>query len=130
MDKSEAQKINHYINESFKEAFIVLIAQPIEKGRVIKEIPQNKNRFDLLEETMGAPRYLRWNMRNSIEIHKLIEATKKVLSGVKIDFIHPEENKTGDQLNGIKDNVEENSIINGFVSEKKTLKNLNLKVNV
>ena len=122
LDKSEAQKINHYIIESFKEAFIVLIAQPIEKGRVIKEIPQNKNRFDLLEETMGAPRYLRWNMRNSIEIHKLIEATKKVLSGVKIDFIYPEENKTGDQLNGIKDNVEENSITNGFVLEKKDTK--------
>ena len=122
LDESEAQKINHYINESFKEASIVLIAQPIEKERVIKEIPQNKNRFDLLEETMGAPRYLRWNMRNSIEIHELIEATKKVLSGVKTNFIHPEENKTGDQLNGIKDNVEEKSITNGFVSAKEDTK--------
>ena len=124
MDESEAQKINLYINQSFKEAFFVLIAQPIEKERIIKEIPQNKNRFDLLEKTMGKSRCLTWNMRNSKEIHNLIEATKNVLSGVKTNFVHPDDNKTSDQLNRIKESTGESSITNGFVSAKNDPKEL------
>ena len=127
LDESEAKKLNHLFNTIFKEAFILLIVQPIEKERVIKEIPQNKNRFDLLEETMGTPRYLRWNMRNSIEIHELIEATKKILSKVKTNFIHPEDNKTGDQLNSIKESTEETSFTSGSVLAKKNPKELEFK---
>ena len=127
LDESEAQKINRYINELFKEAFIVLIAQPIEKRRVIKEIPQNKNRFDLLEETMGKPCCLTWNMRNSIEIHNLIEATKMVLSRAKTDFIHPKDSKTGDQLKSIKESVGENATANGCASVKEDPQKLEFK---
>ena len=124
LDESEAKKLNDLFDTSFKEAFILLIVQPIEKGRVIKEITQKKNRFDLLEDTMGTPRYLGWNMRNSIEIHELIEATKEILREVKTNFIHPEDNKTGDQLNSIKESAEETSFTSGSVLTKNNPKEL------
>ena len=67
-------------------------------------------------------------MRNSIEIHKLIEATKKLLSGVETIFIYPEDNKTGDQLVCRKESVEENSITNEFISAQEDPHELELEV--
>ena len=80
-----------------------------------------------MEETMKIYN-LSWNMRNSIEIHKLIEATKKVLSGVETIFIYPEDNKTGDQLVCRKENIEENSITNEFISAQEDPHELELEV--
>ena len=94
LDESEARKINNYIEKSFGEAFFVLIAQPIEKGRMIKKSPQYKNKFKILKNTM-ATYHLHWNMRNSIEIHELIEATKKVLSEVTTFFVPEDSRKEG-----------------------------------
>ena len=127
LDELEARKMNRYIKELFKEASLVLIMQAIEKTRVINKITQKKNRFDLLEETMGKPRCLTWNIRNTEGIHKLIEATKKILGPVKTNFIHPEENKTGDQLDSIKESVGENSTTSGFVSAKEDSKELEFR---
>ena len=42
LDESEAERLNEFFDKSFKEAFIVLIVQPIEKRRIIKEIPEKK----------------------------------------------------------------------------------------
>ena len=57
LDNSEADKLNKIFNESLKESYIVLIAQPIEKkrviktsNRVVKTATQQKNRFDILEK--------------------------------------------------------------------------------
>ena len=94
LDVLEAAKLNYVFKKSLKEAFIILIAQPIEKKRVVNEIPQERNKFDKLK-TM-ATHHLALNMRNSIEIHELVEATKKVLSEEKTVFIHPEDNKISD----------------------------------
>ena len=49
LDESEAKNLNKVFNESLKEAFILLIVQPIEKKRVINNILQKRNRFELLE---------------------------------------------------------------------------------
>ena len=93
LDESEANKLNDIINKSLKEAYVVLIAQPIEKERVINGIPQGKNRFDILEITMET-HHLKLNMRNSIEIHELVEATKEVLKEKMTFFVHPEDSET------------------------------------
>ena len=93
LDESEANKLNYIISETLKEAYVVLIAQPIEKERVINGIPQEKNRFDILEITMKT-HHLTLNMRNSIEIHELVEATKEVLKEEMTFFVHPEDSET------------------------------------
>ena len=92
LDESEAERLNDFFGKVFKELFIVLIVQPIEKRRVINEIPETKNRFDILEKTMKTYSLER-NMRNSVEIHKLIEATKEVLSATETIFTHPKDNE-------------------------------------
>ena len=92
LDESEARKLNYLFRESLKETFIVLIAQPIEKKRFITGIPQERNKFDKLK-TMTT-HHLTLNMRNSMEIHELVEVTKEVLSEEKTIFIHSEDNKT------------------------------------
>ena len=69
LDEAEAEILNKVFNESLKQAFIVLIAQPIEIERVVNKITQKKNRFDLLRKSMTT-HYLTWNMRNSVEILK------------------------------------------------------------
>ena len=92
LDESEAERLNDFFGKVFKELFIVLIVQPIEKRRVINEIPETKNRFDILEKTMKTYSLER-NMRNSVEIHKLIEAAKEVLSATETIFTHPKDNE-------------------------------------
>ena len=59
LDKSEARKLSYIFRESLKEAFIVLILQPIEKKRVVNEIPQDRNKFDKLE-TMKTSSYIEY----------------------------------------------------------------------
>ena len=94
LDTSEAEKLKKVFNESLKESYIVMIAQPIKKERIISNVRQEKNRFDILEDTMKEY-YLKSNMRNSIEIHELVEATKEVLKDKQTVFIHPKDSKTG-----------------------------------
>ena len=95
LDNSEADKLRKIFNKSLKKSYVVLITQPIEKKRIIKTSnraidtsPQEKYRFDILEETMKLY-YLASNMRNSKQIHNLIEATKEVLKEKQTVFIHP-----------------------------------------
>ena len=110
LDESEAERLNSVLNGPLKEAFVVLIAQPIEKERVINNIPLKKYRFDKLE-TMKRY-YLTLNMRNSIEIHELVEATKAVLSEEKTVFVNPKARTKKIQ----KESLGENSITNEIVS--------------
>ena len=101
LDKSEARKLNYVFRESLNEAFIIIIAQPMEKKRVINKIPQQRNKFDDLE-TMKT-HYLTLNMRNSMEIHELVEATKEILSEEKTVFVHPKYSKTNGQTINMKE---------------------------
>ena len=103
LDESEAERLNEIITESFKETFVVLIPQPIEKERFVNEIYERKNRFDILKKTMTT-HYLTLNMRNSIEIHELVEATKEVLKEEKTFFFaHPEDIEPSDESEASKD---------------------------
>ena len=102
LDESEGGKLNQVFSESLKESFIVLIAQPIEKERVINKIPQKKNQFGKLETMKTYD--LTLNMRNSIEIHQMVETTKEVLKEEKTVFIHPKGSERSAQLINIKVN--------------------------
>ena len=114
LDNSEADKLKKIFNESLKESYIVLVAQPIKKkrviktsNRVIKTALQEKNRFDILEETMTVY-YLPSNMRNSKQIHELVEATKKLLKEKPTVFIHPKGSKIGEENEERKENKTSN----------------------
>ena len=91
LDESEAKSLNNVFNESLKEMFIVMILQPIEKKRVINNIQQNRNRFELLDNMKLCE--LNQVMRNSVEIHNLIKLTTDVLQKQKTVFIYQENNK-------------------------------------
>ena len=90
----EAETLNSMFanNESLKDAFIMLIAQPIEKERTINNTLQKGNMFHLLE-TMKVYK-LTLVMRNSTEIHKLVVATKELLSKKKTVYVHEEYRET------------------------------------
>ena len=105
LDTSEAEKLNKVFNESLKESYIVLIVQPIEKERIINNVRLKKYRFDILEDTMKE-HHLTSNMRNSTEIHKLVEATKEVLKDKQTVFIHPKDSKIGDESRKKQENEE------------------------
>ena len=96
LDESEAVKLNNIFSNLLKEAYVLLIAQPMEKERVINNVHQRKNRFDLLEKTMTV-HHLQLNLRNSQEIHELVEATKVLLKEKQIVFIDSKDSKIGDE---------------------------------
>ena len=113
LDESEAETLNNMFtnNESLKEAFIMLIVQPIEKERTLNNIPRKGNMFHLLE-TMKTHQ-LTLVMRNSREIHELIAATKKILSEEKTIYIHQDDSKAdreekASQINDSKKVAKEN----------------------
>ena len=88
LDESEAKSLNELFNESLKQMLVVLIVQPIEKKRVINNIFQNRNRFDLLENMKLFE--LNRVMRNSVEIYNLVQLTKDVIQK-KTVFAHEED---------------------------------------
>ena len=93
LDESEANVLNDMFNntDSLKEAFIMLIAQPIEKERSLNNIQRSGNMFHLLK-TMKTHK-LTLVMRNSIAINDLVAATKNILSKEKIVYIHQDDSK-------------------------------------
>ena len=92
LDESEAKSLNGIFNEWLKNMFIVLIVQPIEKKRVINNIPQKRNKSELLEN-MKVYQLTRV-MRNSVEIHNLVKLTTDVSRKQQTVFIHQEDKKT------------------------------------
>ena len=94
LDESEVKTLNNMFanNESLKDAFIVLIAQPTEKERTINNTLRKGNMFQLLE-TMKVFK-LTLVMRNTTEIHKLIVATREILSKKKTVYVHEEYRET------------------------------------
>ena len=90
LDESEAETLNNMFtnNVSLKDASIVMIAQPIEKERIINNTLRKTNMFHLLE-TMKVYK-LSLVMRNSTEIHNLVVATREILSKKEIVYVHEE----------------------------------------
>ena len=84
LDRIEADALNRIINIEYKNAFqdavILLIAQSMKKERRANGNLSDSNRFDLLENMQS--KTLKIVMRNSMQIHNLLEVTKKVLENV------------------------------------------------
>ena len=93
LDESEANALNNMLSntDSLKDAFLMLIAQPIEKERTLNNIQRNGNMFHLLK-TMKTHE-LTLVMRNSTEIHELVRATKTMLSEEKTVYFHEDDSK-------------------------------------
>ena len=98
LDESEAKSLNEIFNESLKEMFVILIPQPIEKQRIINNIPLRRNRFELLKnmKIYGLNRV----MRNSIEIHNLVKLTSDVLQKQQTVFNYQEDRKMKSETYG------------------------------
>ena len=104
LNQSEARKLNDIINKEYKEVFedavILLIAQSMKKKRRVRNSFIDSNRFDLLEKMQN--KTLSLVMRNSMQIHNLLEVTKKLLGHVKTmyEFQEKENMDLQQQKNG------------------------------
>ena len=109
-------------NELLKEALIMLIVQPIEKERTLNNIQRKGNMFHLLK-TMKTHQ-LTLVMRNSVEIHKLVAVTKKILSEEKTVYIHQDNNKAYIEGENTQVKSVENAAKRSAVVSKKSLNEL------
>ena len=84
LDRTEADALNGIINieykKTFQDAVILLIAQSMKKERRANDNLSDSNRFDLLENMKR--KTLKIVMRNSMQIHNLLEVTKELLENV------------------------------------------------
>ena len=84
LDRREADALNDIINieykKTFQDAVILLIAQSMKKERRANDNLSDSNRFDLLENMKR--KTLKIVMRNSMQIHNLLEVTKELLENV------------------------------------------------
>ena len=119
LDESEANALNNMFSntDSLKEAFIMLIVQPIEKERSLNGMKRQRNMFHLLK-TMKTHQ-LTLVMRNSTEIHELVAAAKKVLSEEETVFIHQDDTKADRQekISQVKDSKKDGKEIE-LISER------------
>ena len=95
LDRLEANALNSIINTEYKRIFqdavILLIAQSMKKKRRTNDNSTDNNRFDLLEQMKR--KTLTLVMRNSIQIHNLLEVTKEFLENVATRYELQEEPK-------------------------------------
>ena len=84
LDRREADALNDIINieykKTFQDAVILLIAQSMKKERRANDNLSDSNRSDLLENMKR--KTLKIVMRNSMQIHNLLEVTKELLENV------------------------------------------------
>lgn len=96
LNKSEGHTLNSIINiehkKIFQDAVILLISQSMKNERLTNGDSTDGNRFDLLEQT--EKKTLTLVMRNSIQNHKLLEVTKKVLESVTTRYKLEEKERT------------------------------------
>ena len=96
LNKSEGHTSNSIINieykKIFQDAIILLISQSMKKERLTNDNSSDGNRFDLLEQI--EKKTLTLVMRNSIQIHNLLEVTKKVLESVTTRYKLEEKERT------------------------------------
>ena len=96
LDEMEAQTINKMLKDIFRDAFVLLIAQSMQKERSTTNIPQAKNKFDSLK-TMKIEE-LTLVLRNSIEINNLVRATENFLEGQTTVYQQPGDANSGGNL--------------------------------
>ena len=100
LDEPEAQSLNQVFEGPLQQTFIVLIVQPIGKKRIVNNVEQNKNRFELLRNIEVYQ--LNRVMRNSVEIHNVVKLTTDVLQEQQTVYIHEVENtmKSNQKIHG------------------------------
>ena len=100
LDKREAETLNSVFKGKFRQAYVFLIPQSMEKNREVNKTGKTekgeKNMFHLLE-TMKEVK-LNLVMRNPIEINNLIWVTQKLLKEEQTIYQHQEEKQTSRKL--------------------------------
>ena len=100
LDKTEAEILNRFFKGKFREAYVFLIPQSMEKNREVnktgKTEKEEKNMFHLLETMKEVE--LNLVMRNPIEISNLIWVTQKFLTEEQTIYEHQEEKETSRKL--------------------------------
>ena len=100
LDRTEAEALNNIINieykKTFQDAVILLIVQSMTKERRANDNLSDSNRFDLLENIQR--KTLKIVMRNSMQIHNLLEVTKEVLENVATRYELQGKKKINSQL--------------------------------
>ena len=113
LDEVEANRLNNFFNGSLKQSFIFLIVQPIRKKRIVNNVEQKRDRFELLRNMEIY--HLNRVMRNTVEIHNLVKLTTSVLQKQQTVFIHEGENtmKNDQKISGSF-----SKILNTFTKKK------------
>ena len=100
LDKREAETLNSVFKGKFRQAYVFLIPQSMEKNREVnktgKTEKEEKNMFHLLETMKEVE--LNLVMRNPIEINNLIWVTQKLLKEEQTIYQHQEEKQTSRKL--------------------------------
>ena len=100
LDKREAETLNSIFKGKFRQAYVFLIPQSMEKNREVnktgKTEKEEKNMFHLLETMKEVE--LNLVMRNPIEINNLIWVTQKLLKEEQTIYQHQEEKQTSRKL--------------------------------
>ena len=76
LDEIESKKLNHKFttNERLKYSSVILIPRVFKKERGMNDNKKKRNPFEMLQ-TMNPPEELTCNMRNTVEIDRLVKAT-------------------------------------------------------
>ena len=90
LDEIEAKKLNHEFktNERLKNSNIIVIPQPLEEKRGVNDIDMKTNLFEKLE-TLNPPEELTYNMRNTLEIKRLVRITISALDDQSSVYFKP-----------------------------------------
>ena len=91
LDEREAKTLHKVFKKEIKDAFVLLMVQPMEKERAANDISLGGNRFDLLETMKKVE--LTLVMRNSVEISNLVRVTESFLQEEPTIFRYQGEKK-------------------------------------
>ena len=81
LDEAEAKKLNQEFktNKRLKDSNVIFVAQPLMIESGVTNNRTQGNVFEMLEN-MNQPEELTYNMRNTVEVFRLLEATTNALS--------------------------------------------------
>ena len=111
LDENEAKALNQHfrMNERLKNSNVILIHQPLKVERMVNGTTIKGNMFEMLE-TMNPPLELTHNMRNSMEINRLVKATTDALKDHKTVYFDTASNAMAQKKNAV-DGVDQTNFL-------------------
>ena len=90
LGEKEVKKLNQQFktNERFKDSHITFIAQPLIMESVVTDTIKKQNLLEMLG-SINPPEVLNDNIRNPMEINRLVTATRKALADQSMVYVDP-----------------------------------------